>query len=137
MVQYIGELCRYLLAQPHRPSETQHCVRVALGNGLRAQIWKEFQTRFNITQIAEFYGSTEGNASLVNIDSTPGSCGFVSMIFPSLYPVKLVRVDEETGKILRGPSGLAVECEPGQLGQVVAKLDKSGKYSCLVITIPT
>lgn len=34
------------------------------GNGLRPQIWEEFMKRFNIQQIAEFYGATEGNANI-------------------------------------------------------------------------
>lgn len=34
------------------------------GNGLRPQIWEEFVKRFNIPQIAEFYGATEGNANI-------------------------------------------------------------------------
>lgn len=34
------------------------------GNGLRPQIWKQFVERFNIPQIGELYGSTEGNANV-------------------------------------------------------------------------
>ena len=34
------------------------------GNGLRPQIWKDFTQRFNIQDIAEFYGSTEGNSNI-------------------------------------------------------------------------
>lgn len=34
------------------------------GNGLRPQIWKQFQDRFGIKQISEFYGATEGNANI-------------------------------------------------------------------------
>lgn len=64
MAQYIGEICRYLLAQPVRPSDKQHCVRVVFGNGLRAQIWSEFKDRFNVERIGEFYGATEGNANI-------------------------------------------------------------------------
>lgn len=64
MAQYIGEICRYLLAQPVRPSDKQHCVRVVFGNGLRAQIWKEFKERFNVERIGELYGATEGNANI-------------------------------------------------------------------------
>jgi hypothetical protein len=52
--QYIGEICRYLLATPVVPEERQHKVRIMFGNGLRPQIWKEFVTRFNIPSIAEF-----------------------------------------------------------------------------------
>lgn len=34
------------------------------GNGIRKDIWKQFQETFKIPQIIEFYGSTEGNANL-------------------------------------------------------------------------
>ena len=69
IVQYIGELCRYLLNQPPREAEHRHRVRMALGNGLRQSIWTEFSGRFNIPQVAEFYGATECNCSLGNFDS--------------------------------------------------------------------
>ena len=57
--QYIGEICRYLLAAKVVPEEKQHRVRIMFGNGLRPQIWKTFTDRFNIPNIAEFYGATE------------------------------------------------------------------------------
>lgn len=41
-----------------------HTVRTMFGNGLRAEIWEEFVSRFGIKQISEIYGSTEGNASI-------------------------------------------------------------------------
>ncbi|TTY05120.1 Long-chain fatty acid transport protein 4 [Bagarius yarrelli] len=53
IVQYIGEICRYLLNQPLRDVEQRHRVRMALGNGLRLSIWEEFMQRFNIPQIAD------------------------------------------------------------------------------------
>lgn len=67
--QYIGEICRYLLCQPPSPNDNAHSVRVMFGNGLRAEIWAEFVSRFNIPRISEFYGSTEGNSNIVNIDN--------------------------------------------------------------------
>ena len=68
-MQYIGEICRYLLNQPYQEVERQHRVRMALGNGLRASIWREFMARFGIAQVAEFYGATECNCSLGNFDN--------------------------------------------------------------------
>lgn len=68
-MQYIGEICRYLLNQPVKDTERQHKVRMALGNGLRQSIWEEFMNRYNIPQIAEFYGATECNCSLGNFDN--------------------------------------------------------------------
>ena len=72
-MQYIGELCRYLLNQPPREAEHQHQVRMALGNGLRQSIWTDFSSRFHIPQVAEFYGATECNCSVGNFDSQVGS----------------------------------------------------------------
>lgn len=45
---------------------------MALGNGLRTSIWKEFMNRFGIPQIAEFYGATECNCSVGNFDNKVG-----------------------------------------------------------------
>ncbi|GMT31357.1 hypothetical protein PFISCL1PPCAC_22654 [Pristionchus fissidentatus] len=119
--QYIGELCRYLLAQKPTPEEKQHKIRVMWGNGLRGEIWPEFTSRFGIEKIGELYGSTEGNSNIVNIDNHVGSCGFFP-IYPfisSLYPVRLVRVDEETGALIRDKDGLAVPCRPGETGEMI------------------
>ena len=134
VVQYIGEMCRYLLTQPLRPSEKQHSVRLALGNGLRPQIWKEFQSRFGIKQIGEFYGSTEGNIGLLNIDNTPGSCGFVSRILPGLWPAKFIKVDPVTGNLHRGENGLAIPASSGEPGLAVAKIAKGNQQNQLKAT---
>ena len=77
-------------------------MRLAVGNGLRPQLWKEFQSRFGIKQIGENYGSTEGNIGILNIDNTPGACGFVSVIAPALMTTKFIKVDTVTGDLLRG-----------------------------------
>lgn len=106
-------------------------MRVATGNGLRPQIWEEFQSRFGIKQIGEFYGSTEGTASIINIDSTPGSCGFVSEIAPAAYPVVIFKVDPDTGELVRGADGLAVRTKPGEVGQIVGKSIK-GSFFLLI-----
>uniref|UniRef100_A0A3Q2W962 Arachidonate--CoA ligase n=3 Tax=Haplochromini TaxID=319058 RepID=A0A3Q2W962_HAPBU len=122
IVQYIGEICRYLLNQPVRDTERQHRVRMALGNGLRQSIWEEFMNRFNISQIAEFYGATECNCSLGNFDNKMGACGFNSQILPFIYPIRLVRVDEETMELIRGPDGVCIPCKPGEPGQLVGRI---------------
>uniref|UniRef100_A0A3P9IQB2 Very long-chain fatty acid transport protein n=1 Tax=Oryzias latipes TaxID=8090 RepID=A0A3P9IQB2_ORYLA len=122
IVQYIGEICRYLLNQPVRDAERQHRVRMALGNGLRQSIWEEFMNRFNIPQIAEFYGATECNCSLGNFGNKIGACGFNSQILPFIYPIRLVRVDEETMELIRGPDGVCIPCKPGEPGQLVGRI---------------
>uniref|UniRef100_A0A8D9EG90 Very long-chain fatty acid transport protein n=1 Tax=Cacopsylla melanoneura TaxID=428564 RepID=A0A8D9EG90_9HEMI len=64
VAQYIGEMCRYLLAVPEKPEDTKHSVKTMIGNGLRPQVWEPFVKRFGIERICEFYGATEGNANL-------------------------------------------------------------------------
>src|SRR5439155_15596934 len=75
LVQYIGELCRYLVHTAPVPEERAHRVRLCCGNGLRADVWTAFQRRFRIPQIVEFYAATEGAVSLFNVEGEPGAIG--------------------------------------------------------------
>jgi acyl-CoA synthetase (AMP-forming)/AMP-acid ligase II len=78
VVQYIGELCRYLVNTPQSQYDSAHNVRMAVGNGMRPEVWGPFQDRFKVPQIAEFYASTEGNATLLNSENKFGAVGFIS-----------------------------------------------------------
>lgn len=120
--QYIGELCRFLLLTPPKPTDTQHKVKFMFGNGLRPQIWTQFVDRFKIAQIGEVYGATESNANLANFDNTCGAVGFVPQIATSIYPVDLVRCNEDTGEPIRGLDGLCQRCEPGEPGVFIGKI---------------
>lgn len=75
MFLYIGELCRYLCNQPRKEGDRVHKVRIALGNGIRPAVWKEFLMRFGPIKIFEFYGSTEGNVGFFNYTNKIGAVG--------------------------------------------------------------
>lgn len=122
VAQYIGEMCRYVLAVPRKPEEGDHKLRLIFGNGLRPQIWTEFVERFNIPRVAEFYGATEGNANIVNVDNTVGAIGFVSRIIPSVYPISIIRVDSVTGEPIRDSKGLCILCKPDEPGVFIGKI---------------
>ncbi len=118
--QYIGEFCRYLLHQPERPEERTHRLRFAIGNGLRPDIWEEFQRRFRIPRIVEFYGATEGNVALMNYE---GKLGSVGKRPPALVAQpRLIRYDVERDQHARTAEGLCVECAPGETGELVARI---------------
>uniref|UniRef100_A0A8C0RQX4 Long-chain-fatty-acid--CoA ligase n=1 Tax=Canis lupus familiaris TaxID=9615 RepID=A0A8C0RQX4_CANLF len=124
VVQYIGEICRYLLKQPVREAEGRHRVRLAVGNGLRPAIWEEFTERFGVRQIGEFYGATECNCSIANMDGKVGSCGFNSRILPHVYPIRLVKVNEDTMELLRDAQGLCIPCQAGEPGLLVGQINQ-------------
>ncbi len=114
---YVGELCRYLLRQPASADDRNHRLRYGSGAGLRPDIWEEFQRRFGIERIFEMYGATEGNVSLMNRTSRPGSVG---RPYPFQHAqVKLARYDVATESLVRGGDGLLVECAPGEAGELL------------------
>ena len=110
------------MAQPAKPVDTQHSVRVAYGNGLRAHIWEEFKNRFQITQISEFYGATEGNAALLNTTGKVGAVGFLSVLVPAAYPIKIIRIDPDTNEPVRNSSGLCELVNYNEPGELIGKI---------------
>ncbi|KAK0172573.1 hypothetical protein PV328_005876 [Microctonus aethiopoides] len=129
LAEYIGEMCRYLLSAPQRPEDSQHSVRLMVGNGMRPQIWQQFVDRFRVEQITEVYGSTEGNANIVNVDNQVGAVGFVPSILPkSLHPVAILRVNPETCEPMRGSDGFCIRAEINEPGMFIG-LIKQGNAS--------
>ncbi|CAK1603333.1 unnamed protein product [Parnassius mnemosyne] len=119
VAQYIGEMCRYLLAQPARACDAQHRVRIMVGNGMRPAIWQQIVDRFKIPQINEIYGATEGNANIINVDNKVGAVGFLPKLIPeSLHPIALVRTDEQ-GALVRGRDGFCIRCQPNEPGMFI------------------
>uniref|UniRef100_A0A915Q7S2 long-chain-fatty-acid--CoA ligase n=1 Tax=Setaria digitata TaxID=48799 RepID=A0A915Q7S2_9BILA len=117
----VDDSIRYLLTQKEVAEAREHKIRLMFGNGLRAKIWPEFVHRFGIQKIGEFYGSTEGNSSIVNIDNHVGSCGFIPVhpFVKYLYPVRLLKVNDDTGELIRTKDGFCVACKPGETGEMV------------------
>lgn len=122
VAQYIGEMCRYVLAVPPNDCDKDHNLKIIFGNGLRPQIWTEFVKRFNIPRVAEFYGATEGNANIVNTDNTVGAVGFISRIIPAVYPITIIKVDPENGDPIRNSKGFCMPCKPNEPGVFVGKI---------------
>jgi fatty-acyl-CoA synthase len=123
---YIGEVCRYLLNAP--PSDHKHRVRLCFGNGLRPDIFEQFQQRFGIRQVLEFYGSTEGNAVLLNFDSHPGAVGRMPNWAASRFPVKLAAFDVVANEHKRDARGYCLECAPGEVGELLAEIRDDPKF---------
>jgi len=121
LFQYIGELCRYLVKAAPHPLERAHQLRLCCGNGLRLDVWEEFERRFRIPRILEFYAATEGNVTLFNVEGKPGAIGRAPSFLAHRLPAVLVKFDFEAGAALRDARGFCVPCAPNEVGEALGR----------------
>jgi fatty-acyl-CoA synthase len=122
LFQYIGELCRYLLASPPNPAEVRHGLRLCCGNGLRAEVWQAFQSRFHIPAILEYYAATEGTFSLYNCEGRAGAIGRIPAFLRHRMGVALVAHDPQSEAPRRDVTGRCVRCAPGEIGEAIGAI---------------
>ncbi len=120
---YVGEICRFLATQPPHPRERDHALRLAIGNGLRPDVWPRFTERFAVPWIMEFYGSTEGNISMVNLDNTEGAVGRIPGFLRRRFNIRIFKFDHDKEQPVRGPDGRCVEADIGEAGEAMGFID--------------
>ncbi|MEM8785556.1 MAG: long-chain-acyl-CoA synthetase [Pseudomonadota bacterium] len=124
---YIGELMRYLVNAPETADDRRHKVASCGGNGLRPDVWPTFVERFGIEDIVEFYGATEGNVAIVNLDNTPGAVGRVPPIVRRRLGFEIVRFDDATQAPARNAQGRCTRCDVGEIGEAISRIDTTSK----------
>lgn len=123
LFMYVGELCRFLVNSEPVAEEQDHTLRCAIGNGMRRDVWEQFQDRFNLPDIIEFYGSTEGNVGLVNAMNQPGAIGRVPNYLKHRFNIDLVKFDMDAEVPVRDASGACVRCGPDEVGEAIGRID--------------
>jgi len=105
---YIGGIIPILLKQPERENDGDNPIRLMVGAAAPQDEWNAFQKRFN-TKILEVYGMTECYCCLVSPYDDPraGACGKTI----TGWDVRIVDDDDN-------------ECEPGSLGEFIARSNK-------------
>src|SRR5206468_3828710 len=103
--------------------------------GLRPDVWDEFQRRFRIPRILEFYASTEGNVSLFNIDGKPGAIGRIPSFLAHRVPVTLVKFDVETGEPVRNEQGFCLRCAPNAVVYGVTVPGTEGRAGMAAVVV--
>jgi fatty-acyl-CoA synthase len=121
LFQYIGELCRYLANETDAP--THHRLRMACGNGLRADVWEKFQQKFHIPRILEFYAATEANVSLYNVEAKVGAIGKVPPFLKHRSPLALVKFDQASDEPVRGADGFCIRCATDEAGEALGRIE--------------
>ncbi|KAG0367771.1 hypothetical protein BC939DRAFT_26967 [Gamsiella multidivaricata] len=133
LIQYIGELCRYLLNAPESPLDKANKVRMIFGNGLRPDVWRKFQERFDIPTVFEFYTMSEATSALFNLNSGEdgaGAVGFRGPLVRKFQPgLRIVKVDLDTEELIRDKNGYCIECEFGETGELLTLADNKTSQS--------
>ena len=106
---YIGGIIPILLKQTPRDDDGDNPVRLMVGAAAPADEWHAFQERFN-TKLLEVYGMTECYCCLVSPYDEPraGSCGKAI----TGWDVRIIDDDYN-------------ECQPGSLGEFIARSNKN------------
>lgn len=136
--QYIGELARYVMATPKKPTDGNNQLRLLIGNGMRPEYWEQFQMRFNIDLIVEFYGATEGTGAFINAISLEnlkkgdktgyGAVGNINTSPPGKF--RFLKYDVDKEELVCGTDGFCKDAavnEPGELVVIVTE-DKGSKF---------
>jgi len=119
---YIGEICRYLMNKPPAETDTTHRIQKVVGNGLRPDIWKAFKKRFNIPEVYELYGASDGIVSYTNVfnlDCTVGLCR-------SEYAIVKYDVDNEVP--YQNAAGLMEKVAIGEAGLLLGQITEATPF---------
>ncbi|XP_028921607.1 very long-chain acyl-CoA synthetase [Ornithorhynchus anatinus] len=124
VIQYIGEILRYLCHLPERPDDRNHSVRMALGNGLRGDVWREFIRRFGNIRIWEFYASTEGNIGFLNYTGKVGAVGRMNFLHKKIFSYELIKYDVEKDEPARDANGYCIKVPKGEVGLLICRISQ-------------
>jgi len=119
---YVGELCRYLIEQPKTENDKNHKVRLIMGNGMRPAIWSDFKQRFGISNVMEFYGSSEGNIGFTNLLNLEKTVGFTTL------PYAIVKYDRECEQPLRDDKGHLQKVAKGEAGLLIGHISDKAPF---------
>ncbi|XP_066280390.1 long-chain fatty acid transport protein 2-like [Branchiostoma lanceolatum] len=128
MILYIGELLRYLCAQPKTPFDKNHNVRLAVGNGLRPDVWVKFKERFGVGDIVEFYAATDGNVGFFNVTNKTGAVGVLTPLLKRLNGASLIKVDPETSEPVRDQDGRCIPVKLGEPGLLIGPITDASPF---------
>ncbi|XP_015984229.2 very long-chain acyl-CoA synthetase [Rousettus aegyptiacus] len=128
VVQYIGELLRYLCNSPQKPNDRDHKVRMALGNGLRGDVWREFIKRFGDIHMYEFYASTEGNIGFINYTRKIGAIGRLNYLHKKVISYELIKYDVEKDEPVRDGNGYCIKVPKGEVGLLVCRISQYAPF---------
>ena len=128
IIQYVGEMCRYLLNAPPSPLDQEHNVYMATGLGMRPDVWEAFRERFGIPVINEIYAASDSIGTVSNMNKGEFSRNAIGVRGPIWHygngqnEVR-VKIDAVTGNIVKDTKGFALKCGVDEPGEALYRMD--------------
>ncbi|AEF39966.1 AMP-binding protein [Hoyosella subflava] len=118
VVSYTWTLLRELVNAEDLQVQRHHPIRLFMGSGMPAALWRRVTERFAPANVVEFYASTEGEAVLANISGAkPGSKG---RPIPGSATIRLAAYDVEQDRFIEDDRGFVREAADGDVGRLLA-----------------
>jgi len=114
VVPYTWAMLHSLVAAPAHPEERHHPIRLFVGSGMPAGVWRRVKERFGDASVLELYASTRTHAILGNVSDR--KAGALGQPMPGTPAVAVVQYDPATGRPRTGRNGYAVRCEVNVTG---------------------
>ncbi|MFD4430014.1 AMP-binding protein [Nocardia sp. NPDC058497] len=127
VVTYTWTMLRDLLDAQVFPAGHNHPIRLFIGSGMPAGLWRRTLEQFTPARVLEFYASIDGDVVLANV---PGAkIGSKGRPVPGTAQVELVAYDPVTEEIRVGDDGFARRCADNEPGLLLGKSVDGGDLS--------
>jgi putative long chain acyl-CoA synthase len=119
VVTYTWTMLRDILDAEVFPAGHRHPIRLFIGSGMPAGLWRRTTEQFDPARVLEFYASIEGDVVLANVTGAKAGCK--GRPVPGTAKVELVAYDSITEQVLVDESGFARRCADNEVGLLIGK----------------
>ncbi|MBF6188024.1 MULTISPECIES: acyl-CoA synthetase [Nocardia] len=119
VVTYTWTMLRDILDAEVFPAGHSHPIRLFIGSGMPAGLWRRTTEQFEPARVLEFYASIEGDVVLANVKGVKAGCK--GRPVPGTARVELVAYDPVAGRIRTDDNGFARRCADNEVGLLIGK----------------
>ncbi|MGI5220038.1 AMP-binding protein [Nocardia sp. CA-290969] len=117
VVTYTWTMLRDILDAEVFPAGYPHPIRLFIGSGMPAGLWRRTMEQFAPARVLEFYASIEGDVVLANVPGVKFGCK--GRPVPGTARVELVAFDPVSGQVMVDDNGYARRCADNEVGLLI------------------
>ncbi|MFI5716834.1 AMP-binding protein [Nocardia sp. NPDC051750] len=117
VVTYTWTMLRDILDAEVFPAGYPHPIRLFIGSGMPAGLWRRTMEQFAPARVLEFYASIEGDVVLANVPGVKFGCK--GRPVPGTARVELVAFDPVSGQVMVDDNGFARRCADNEVGLLI------------------